>query len=166
MKRLLLASNVVLFGLVSACTQAPATVADTREADAKAILAVEEVAMKGWAARDASQIASIYAPDATLMVPNAPTVRGPEIADAMKGMFADPNLSITFVNTKAEVARSGDLGYTVGTYAMTASDPKTKMPMAEKGRYVTVFAKQADGSWKAVSDINTPDGPTTPVPTK
>ena len=53
-----------------------------------------------------------------------------------------------------EVSRGGDLGYTRGTYVLTATDPASKKVATEKGRFVAVFRKQADGSWKAVQDIN------------
>jgi ketosteroid isomerase-like protein len=60
-----------------------------------------------------------------------------------------------------EVSRSGDLGYTRGTYMLTATDPASKKAVTEKGRFVTIFRKQADGSWKAVQDINNADAPAT-----
>ena len=157
---------VSVFAILVGCAQAPPAVVDNREADAQAIVAVEETAAKGWDAKNGDQIASIYAPDASLLIPNMPTVKGADVKGMMKEMLADPNLSLKFVNGKTEVAKSGDIGYTQGTYAMTSSDPKTKKAMLEKGRYLTVFAKQADGSWKAVSDMNTPDGPAVPVAAK
>jgi ketosteroid isomerase-like protein len=30
--------------------------------------------------------------------------------------------------------------------------------VTDKGNYVTAYKKQADGSWKAIQDINTSDG--------
>ena len=39
---------------------------------------------------------------------------------------------------------------------MTYTDSKTKKVVNGQGTYVTVFKKQADGSWKAVADIATP----------
>jgi ketosteroid isomerase-like protein len=49
-------------------------------------------------------------------------------------------------------ARSGDLAYETGTWSMTMSDAKKK-PATEKGSYVVVWQKQADGAWKAVRDV-------------
>jgi ketosteroid isomerase-like protein len=151
------------FVFLVGCTQAPPPAVDNREADAKSILAVQEGAMKGWAARSAEQITSMYAPTSEIFFPNMPTLKGSDMAAALKDMLPDPNLSLKSVNTKIEVSRSGDFGYTQGTYEIIVTDQKTKKPVLEKGRYQTVFAKQADGGWKAVSDMNTPDGPATPV---
>jgi hypothetical protein len=47
---------------------------------------------------------------------------------------------------------------------MTFTDSKTKKVVSQKGKYVAVYMKQADGSWKDVIDIDNWDGP--PVPTK
>jgi ketosteroid isomerase-like protein len=46
---------------------------------------------------------------------------------------------------------------------MTSTNPKTKKPATDKGKYVTVFKKQADGSWKVVADIFNSDGPAAPA---
>jgi uncharacterized protein (TIGR02246 family) len=157
---------ITAFVILAGCAQAPLAVVDTREADAAAIAAVEEMAAKGWDAHNVEQVAAIYAPDASLLIPNVPTIKGSDVAVSMKEMFADPNLSLKFARNKTEVAKSGDIGYTMGTYVLNVTDAKTKKVVVEKGRYLTVFAKQADGSWKAIQDMNTPDGPAMPVDAK
>ncbi|MBA2471329.1 MAG: hypothetical protein H0V41_03460 [Pseudonocardiales bacterium] len=53
------------------------------------------------------------------------------------------------------MARSGDLAYSTGTYAFAN-------PPIDKGKFVDVWKKQADGSWKAVIDIFNSDLPVTP----
>jgi len=60
---------------------------------------------------------------------------------------------------QVEVSRGGDLGYARGTYELTATDPANKKAATEKGRFVTIFRKEADGSWKAVQDINNAEAP-------
>jgi len=74
-------------------------------------------------------------------------------------MLADPNFAVTFGATKVDVAKSGDLPYTQGPYSMTTSNPKTKAPVTQKGKYLTVYRKQADGTWKAVEDTFMADAP-------
>jgi len=61
--------------------------------------------------------------------------------------------------TKAEIARSGDLGYTFGTYEFTVLDSLDN-PSISFGNYVTVWKRQGDGSWKYVLD----GAATTPAP--
>ena len=74
-------------------------------------------------------------------------------------MLADPNFALTFQSTQAEASKGGDFVYTVGTYSMTVSNPKDKKPVTDKGKYLTVFKKQANGSWKAVADMMNSDMP-------
>lgn len=50
----------------------------------------------------------------------------------------------------ADVARSGDLGWTTGPWEFRPNGPEDK-PVAF-GEYFTIWKKQIDGSWKAVLD--------------
>jgi ketosteroid isomerase-like protein len=63
----------------------------------------------------------------------------------------------------AKVEVSGDLAYSQGAYSVMFTDPKTKKVVAETGRYVEVYKKQADGSWKVLQDINSPEAPAAPA---
>jgi len=151
--------------LIGGCSQAPPPAPpDTRAADEKSIRDGEVAWNAEWAAKDVDKIVSHYGGDAILMVPGMPSMKGKDaIRTALKEFIADPNMSLTFTTASAEVAKSGDIAYTQGSYTMVQSDMKTKKPVTEKGAYVTVYKKQADGSWKAVQDINTTEGPAAPV---
>jgi ketosteroid isomerase-like protein len=74
-------------------------------------------------------------------------------------MVADPTVSLKFQPTKVEVAKSGDVAYTQGTYTLTLTDPQTKQLINDHGSYVTTYRKQPDGTWKAVVDIATSEVP-------
>jgi uncharacterized protein (TIGR02246 family) len=127
---------------------------DTRDADIKALRDTETKWNQAFAAKDPTKIASFYAAGAVLMVPGQAPVSGSDaLLDAEKQMTADPALALSFQADKVDVAQSGDLGYTRGSYTLTMTNPQTKKPMDDHGSYVTVYRKQADGSWKAVSDI-------------
>jgi ketosteroid isomerase-like protein len=96
------------------------------------------------------------------MIPNSPMMTGKDaIGKAMKDALADPNWSLALQPNQVEVSRGGDLGYTRGTYVLTATDPASKKAATEKGRFVAIFRKDADGSWKAVQDINNAEAPAT-----
>ncbi|PYX88395.1 MAG: nuclear transport factor 2 family protein, partial [Acidobacteria bacterium] len=53
---------------------------------------------------------------------------------------------------KAEMAASGDLGYTYGTFEFRAKD-KDGHPIVRYGKYATVWKKQKDGTWKVAMDM-------------
>ncbi len=139
---------------------------DMREADMAAIMTLEREWLKAFEAKDADKVASFYAEDASVLLPNMPIVNGRESArNTMSGMFADPNFFLTFDSTKIEAARSSDIAYSQGTYTMATTDAKMKGNVAtEKGKFVTVFKKQEDGTWKVVADIVNADGPATSAP--
>jgi uncharacterized protein (TIGR02246 family) len=141
--------------------QAPA---DHREADARALRDGEVAAfIKDWSGKDADRVAAHYAEDGILMVPNSPIVTGKDaIAKSMKAPLIDPNWSLALTPAQVEVSGSGDLGYARGTYVLTATDPTSHKAVVEKGRFLTIFRKQADGSWKAIQDINNAEAPATP----
>lgn len=71
-----------------------------------------------------------------------------------------PDFKLTWTPVKAEMAASGDLGYTFGNYVAT-SKGKDGKEVKSYGKYVTIWKKQADGSWKVAMDT----GNSSPAPT-
>jgi hypothetical protein len=55
----------------------------------------------------------------------------------------------------ALVARSGDLAYTYGNNEFTAPDASGQL-VTTRGRYLTVWRKEADGRWRCVEDYSSP----------
>ena len=146
-----------LFALATACTSTPP---DTRNAEIKAVKGVEAAWVEDIATKDADKFVSYYSDDAALLMPNAPIINGKDnIEAALKPMMDDPNFAFTFQSTRAEASKGGDFVYTVGTYSMTMSRPNSKTAVTDKGKYLTVFKKQKDGSWKAVADMISSDMP-------
>lgn len=163
MKMLLIPATAFVF--LTACTQAPPpTPPDTRAADEQAIRDKETAAQQAWAAKDTDKVAALYADDATVMLPDTPVMTGKAaISAGFKGAGSDPNFALSIQNTSVEVSKGGDLGYVRGTYMVHQTDPKTKKATMEKGNYVLVYKKQADGSWKIVADTAIPEAPAAPV---
>jgi len=153
---------VALAALTVACSN---SMPDTHDADVAALKDNEAAWVKDAATKDVDKWAAHYTDDASLLMAEAPIVTGKDgIRAALKPFLSDPNFALTFGATKVDVAKSGDLGYTQGTYSMTATNPATKAPSEEKGKYLTVYRKQADGSWKAVEDTFMSDAPPPPPP--
>ena len=153
MRKTSLIGCLALAALTVGCSNAPAPTPDTRNADVQAVKDVEAAWVKDTAAKDADKWASYFAEDGSGLYPGSATLNGKAaIKAAMTPMFADPNFSLTFQSTRAMASKSGDMVYSQGTYTMTMTNPKTKKPMTDTGKYLTVYTKQADGSWKAVAD--------------
>ena len=164
---------IVLLALLSlsiACQQ-PAPAADTRAADEATLRNLDAEWSKAAGAKDVEKTVSYYSDDALIMPANSPVLQGKAAARAMwQGMFSMPGFGGGWKTTKVDVARSGDLAYVTGTYEMNETDATGK-PKTDKGKYLEVWKKQADGSWKCVADMFNTDLPpaapaTTPVETK
>jgi uncharacterized protein (TIGR02246 family) len=134
--------------------QKPAPPPDTRKADEAAIRTASSDWSKASQAKDLDKATSYYADEAIYFVNNGAMVRGKDaIKMAWKSELATPRPGLTFDTTYVEVARSGDIAYEYGTYDLKTEAKKGKVA-DEKGKYVVVWKKQANGSWKAVADID------------
>jgi ketosteroid isomerase-like protein len=156
-RRTALAVFLLLLSLMFACqTQ---TASDTRATDEAALRNLDDQWSKAAGAKDVDKTVSYYANDAIVMPPNTPMATGKEPIRAIwKGMLGAPGFSGGWKSTKVEVAQSGDLGYVIGTYEFTENDAAGK-PMTDRGKYLEVWKKQADGNWKCVADIFNTDLP-------
>jgi ketosteroid isomerase-like protein len=129
------------------------TLASDMDANAKALIKLDDDWSKAAAARDVDKVASFYADDAIAYPPNEPAAKGREAAKKVwAAYFAEPTFKISWKTNHAEVAKSGDIGFTSGTYEDSFKGPDGKM-VSEKGKYVCMWKKQEDGSWKAIHDI-------------
>jgi ketosteroid isomerase-like protein len=117
------------------------------------------------AAKDLDKTVSYYAEGAMVMPPNVPSATTKEaIRRTWKDLLMSPGAAISWKTTKVEVAQSGDIGYSSGTYEVTMNDA-SGTPVNERGKYLEVWKKQADGKWKCVMDIWNSDLPTSaPAP--
>jgi uncharacterized protein (TIGR02246 family) len=112
---------------------------------------------KDWAAaaaaKDLDKSTSYYADDGQMFAPGAPPAVGKDsVRKTWSGLLTAPDfVSLTFAPTSVQVAQAGDMAYELGTYEMVMKDKKGKST-PQKGVYVVVWKKQADGSWKVEVD--------------
>jgi ketosteroid isomerase-like protein len=60
--------------------------------------------------------------------------------------------TLTWTPVKAEMSKSGDLGFTYGNYIFTAKNKDGKL-VTTYGKYTSIWKKQQDGQWKVVVDM-------------
>ena len=98
---------------------------------------------QSFATKDVNKITASYSDDASVyMHEDVPVINGiAAIKAAMTPMVADKNFTLTFASTGMEVAKSGDIAYSHGTFTQTSTDPKTKKVVTVNGKYLTVFEK-------------------------
>ena len=127
-------------------------------ADEKAVRDADAEWSKVAGAKDLDKTVAYYADDAMILPPNQPMVISKTgIRDLWKG-FLDSLTDISWKTTRVEMAKSGDTGYLIGTYAMTMKDG-TK----DTGKYCEVWKKQTDGKWKVTADMFSSDLPAAPT---
>jgi uncharacterized protein (TIGR02246 family) len=131
-----------------------------RAAAVRALREVELAEEQTWISKDLDKAVNFYADDAVVMNPNAPALKGKDrIRASMKPEFEDAASTGQYQITDVEVAQSGELGYTAGTYAFTSIDPATRKPIEDRGKWLTIRKKQPDGSWRIIMDTASSDLP-------
>ena len=121
---------------------------------------------KAAGAKDLDKTVSFYSNDANVLPPNAPIVTTKEaIRKIWKELLDSPGLVISWKANKVEVAKSGEIGFVSGTWEMTMNDASGK-PVNDHGKYLEVFEKQKDGTWKCGADIWNSDLPAAPAEKK
>ena len=83
----------------------------------------------------------------------APT-RGAEAIYRASGGDKPSAVRLTWEPEEIFAARAGDMAVSWGRYVLTPNDPAKT---ATTGRFVTVWRKDANGSWKGLVDIGAPD---------
>jgi uncharacterized protein (TIGR02246 family) len=155
-RRILSISLVLLLFSFACQTPAPP---DTRVADENALRTLDEQWSKAAGAKDVEKTISYYTDDAIVMPQNSPPLTTKDqIRSMWRTMLGAPNFSGGWKPTKVEVARSGDLAYVSGNYEMNENDANGK-PITDRGKYLEIWKKQADGSWKCVVDMFSSDLP-------
>jgi len=94
------------------------------------------------------------APQAIQMLNGYPPVEGRDNIYANFADFADDSagISLSWELEGADVAASGDLGYTWGTYFYIGPDEAGEEGLIE-GNYVNIWRKSAAGNWEVILDI-------------
>jgi ketosteroid isomerase-like protein len=107
-----------------------------------------ERGLEGWL--------SFFADDTADFVRGGPfTFTKEEMRQRLQKDF-DPADQLTWKPVRIQVADSGDLAYSLGTWQLKGKDPKGN-DVTQTGKYLTVWKKQKDGSWKVVADTGTVD---------
>ena len=124
-----------------------------------ALRAADSALQQAVAARDVDRTATFYAPDAVLLPAAEPQITGREAIRAeWAKLFAIPAFANTSRTTQLEVAASGELAFTRGVYE-TRLTGQDRRPVTERGKWVSVWRRQADGSWRIVVDAYNTDTP-------
>jgi ketosteroid isomerase-like protein len=101
--------------------------------------------------------ASWFADDGVTLNNGRPAVYGHK-AIAAQAQWDPKAYQLTWVPQGAQMGPSNDMGYTWGHYDGKSID-KNGQPVVTSGRYITMWKKLSDGSWKVVMDASADDAP-------
>jgi uncharacterized protein (TIGR02246 family) len=129
--------------------------------DASVRKSIEEANSRFLAALEKADTATMmanYADDAVVMPPGGPTMKGRvAIGQGFSGMLSQAMIMSPKLFTDDVIVRD-DIAIESGRYDWMVH-PKTGAAVTEKGKYITIWRRQADGSWKIIKDINNSDAP-------
>lgn len=134
-----------------AASASPNPLADTSMNPGKLLLFdleskfAKDVAEKGGAA-----FAAWFANDGVTLGNGVAPVVG-KVAIEKSTNWSPKDYQLTWTPTDAAMSPSGDMGYTWGHFEGHSKDANGN-PVTTTGRYITIWRKQADGSWKVALD--------------
>lgn len=141
--------------LIAGCNQ-PAPV-DTKAAE-QAVKNADAQLSKAVGVHDLATLLSYYADDAVSLPANEELLTNhPDMQKSWMARLA-PGVSLSWTPMYVEAAKSGDLAYILGSYTMTTKAAKGT-PATDRGKYLAVWKKQPDGSWKIEADMWNSDLP-------
>jgi ketosteroid isomerase-like protein len=133
--------------------QAANPLSDTGMRVGKAILFdLEARFAKATAEGGGKAFASWFAEDAVTLSNGEAPVHGRQ-AIAQKATWLPRDYQLTWTPTDGAMDPSGEMGYTWGHYEGHSKDANGN-PIVIEGRYLTIWKKTADGSWKVALDAS------------
>lgn len=133
-------------------------------ANRDALLAADRAFDEATAGKKFDGFSSFLAENAATLRADQPVLRAKAaVQQAWKPLLENQSISVRWQPLSAEISKSRDLGYTVGSYTVTRTDEKGSA-IVGSGKYLAVWRLQSDGSWKVEFDTGVPD--TAPAPSK
>ena len=146
------------------CSSVSSTPMEERERQKAQLIRTDEEFSRAAQSRGIGEAFASYAAEGATIMPmgESPAVGRAAIHKQFEDMPAEATLA--WKPFAADIALSGDLGYTLGTYEYRAPGADGKMT-THFGKYCTVWKKQTDGKWRWVADIGNPSpAPSRPPP--
>jgi len=152
---------VIVGILVAGCGPAPksAEPETSPTQDRSAIDRTRSAYEAAWMAANVDEVADLYTDDAVVLYPNQPAISGKsEIVDYFRSFFRE-YVQDSFTLTSAEIEIAGPWAFDRGTYRWKRIPRNGGNPIEDRGKYLIVLRRQADGSWKVARDMDNSDRP-------
>ena len=108
-----------------------------------------------WDKADASLLSQLFAPDGIMLGSKGKSFKGPQqISEHMKPVMEGAGKGVKATVTTVDLWLDADIAYETGKYSYAYQEKGR--PVTDEGRYVTIWKRQADGSWKIIMDMGVP----------
>jgi ketosteroid isomerase-like protein len=112
---------------------------------------------KAVANQDVAAVVALYTDDAILLPPDSPVAQGSDAIRAVLQGYMDAGAQSLALETTA-LDDQGDLVVDVGRYTLGMQPPGAD-PITDVGKYLQVYKRQSDGSFRIAYDCFNSDGP-------
>jgi ketosteroid isomerase-like protein len=138
----------IIFIVLTACNNKKA---DTKT-ESEQLMEISREWSRSAATDSMEKTLSYWAEDAVVMSPGQPPIKGKNaIREMIMSIIKIPGFKISWEPLIAYVSASGDMAYMIEQNQITMNDSLGKPIEFNKG--VTIWKKEADGSWKNVVDM-------------
>ena len=143
---------VGLLGVTAGC--GPRAAIEFTAADESSIRQASEGAATALNAKDFTAWPAVYADDAVVFLPTGSTIAGRAAIAAWGSTGGGP---LAYQAQPTEIDGRGDIAYARGSFLMKLTLKGASAPVEERGEYIQIWRKQADGSWKVSREMFSSD---------
>ncbi len=135
------------------------------EAEQAAIRTLGERAIATFNTNDAAALAAFATDNVVWLPPNQPAVSGKEaFVELYRAVFEQFTVEITS-HPIDELVVAGDWAFARGRYTLTLTTKAGGEPVQQSGKFIGIYQRQPDGSWKWARHIwNSDQPPPAPAP--
>jgi uncharacterized protein (TIGR02246 family) len=142
-------------------TQPETTAGEDLEIELEAIKSLMAEYVSGYESKDVDNFVKVFTKDAIRMPPNGLAVVGSQgIRSYYEEWFQEETLDVAVIPKEIEVA--GDWAYAWGTYEASVTPSDGQGSRTDRGKFLNIYRKGADGSWRFHRNIWNSD---LPIPT-
>ena len=133
--------------LVFAACARPSGSADTSTADVVAITSLRDSIQAAETGGRPDGLFAAFAEDVVVMAPGMAALVGKAAAtETMRGMFQAMSMSVQYASE--ELVVMGDYAFDRGSYNATMTPKAGGGTTSDRGKYLWLLHRQADGTWK------------------
>ncbi len=151
----------------TACGPKAVSHVDERAVEESLIRSADQSCQRAAQSRTAERVINCYTQNALWIIPHMPPAKGHDaILTAWRDLFLQSSFALTWRTTEIIAAHSGEIGYSLCTYRLTARFKNSKQPITDQGDGLAVWKRQPDGKWKMAADVLSSNPPASNASTR